>query len=101
MRNGDLAVDMFFVLSGFLISHVLLKDIKKFGDVDLWNFYRNRFLRLWPVLAIYTVVEYFRLKELNIYKKHGQESWSIFTNLIFLNNYYFRAQHIWSVAVEF
>ena len=49
--NGDLGVDMFFVLSGFLISWILLKECKKYdGNVDIFNFYRSRFLRLWPAL---------------------------------------------------
>ena len=52
--NGDLGVDVFFVLSGFLISWILLKQCSAFnGDIDVWGFYRGRCLRLWPALAAY------------------------------------------------
>ena len=50
---GDLGVDVFFVLSGFLIGYILLKEHAKHDDLDIWNFYRGRFLRIWPVLALY------------------------------------------------
>ena len=51
--KGDLGVDMFFVLSGFLIAFILLKECDKYGKwLDVFNFYRGRFLRIWPMMAI-------------------------------------------------
>ena len=52
---GDLGVDVFFTLSGFLISFVLFKDIKKYGKIDYFNFIRSRFFRIWPALFGYCV----------------------------------------------
>jgi len=49
--NGDMGVDVFFVLSGFLIGYILLKECENHeGGIDTWAFIRNRFLRLWPAL---------------------------------------------------
>lgn len=52
-NKGDFGVDIFFVLSGFLIAFILLKECDKFGPViDKWNFYRGRVLRLYPCLVV-------------------------------------------------
>jgi peptidoglycan/LPS O-acetylase OafA/YrhL len=53
-QNGDLGVDIFFVLSGFLISFILLKETDKYeGKIDIPNFYRSRCIRLWFAMAPY------------------------------------------------
>ena len=43
---GFLGVDIFFNLSGFLITCLLLKEYEKFGRIQLGNFYLRRFKRL-------------------------------------------------------
>ena len=56
--NGDLGVDVFFVLSGFLITGILLRS-GSHGHMDYGAFYRRRALRLLPayfaVLAVSVV----------------------------------------------
>jgi peptidoglycan/LPS O-acetylase OafA/YrhL len=49
LRRGFLGVDMFFVLSGFLIVTLLLRERETHGDVDLGKFYIRRALRIFPV----------------------------------------------------
>ncbi|MEG0676158.1 MAG: acyltransferase [Comamonas sp.] len=46
-------VDLFFVLSGFLITSLLLMEYKAHERIDFWRFYRRRFLRLMPALALF------------------------------------------------
>lgn len=46
-------VDVFFVLSGFLITSLLLQELGSSGRVDYWRFYRRRFYRLMPALALF------------------------------------------------
>src|SRR5918993_3703515 len=43
------AVVMFFVLSGFLITFLLLKEKHSSGKISFQNFYIRRILRIWPV----------------------------------------------------
>jgi peptidoglycan/LPS O-acetylase OafA/YrhL len=51
LRGGWVGVDVFFVLSGFLITTLLLEERDRFGRVDLPAFYARRALRLLPALA--------------------------------------------------
>ena len=46
-------VDLFFVLSGYLITSLLLIEIGQTGRIDLWRFYRRRFFRLMPALLAF------------------------------------------------
>jgi peptidoglycan/LPS O-acetylase OafA/YrhL len=49
LLSGSDAVTMFFVLSGFLITYLLLSEIHKTGTVNVRKFYVRRALRIWPV----------------------------------------------------
>jgi peptidoglycan/LPS O-acetylase OafA/YrhL len=54
--GGGAGVTLFFVLSGYLITSLLLAEREKFGRVDLKAFYIRRALRLFPALAAVLVV---------------------------------------------
>jgi peptidoglycan/LPS O-acetylase OafA/YrhL len=48
-ENGRYGVAFFFVISGFLIGTLLLREQEKNGRIDLWKFYGRRALRLLPL----------------------------------------------------
>lgn len=50
IQRGGFGVDMFFTLSGFLITSVLLSEYRRYGDISFKNFYMRRLLRLLPAL---------------------------------------------------
>ena len=61
-RGGSLGVDVFFVLSGFLISSLLLGEWNKTGTISFRKFYLRRALRLLPALFLFLIsVEAFTL----------------------------------------
>ncbi|MFD2870848.1 acyltransferase family protein [Mucilaginibacter ximonensis] len=102
--NGALGVDVFFVLSGFLITSLCIKEKNNNGDISLKKFYIRRALRIFPVAYLYL----FLLAILNsIY--HLDITWFQFLGaaLYLTNASYFRAHsfswftgHFWSLAVE-
>ena len=55
-RDGFLGVDLFFVLSGFLITSILLGEQASRGRISLRRFYVRRALRLVPALLVFLVV---------------------------------------------
>jgi len=52
LPGGYLGVDVFFVLSGFLITGLLVQEWQTHGSIDLWRFYARRMLRLMPALWV-------------------------------------------------
>jgi peptidoglycan/LPS O-acetylase OafA/YrhL len=54
--NGALGVNVFFVISGFLITTLCIKERNLTGKLSLKNFYIRRFLRIFPVAYLYILV---------------------------------------------
>jgi peptidoglycan/LPS O-acetylase OafA/YrhL len=54
--GGLLGVDVFFALSGFLITALLLSEREEHGDIDVRSFYIRRALRLLPALGVALVL---------------------------------------------
>ncbi len=58
-RNGMLGVNFFFVLSGFLITFLLLVEKQNFKKIKIGNFYLRRILRIWPLFYFCVVFGFF------------------------------------------
>ena len=101
---GRTGVTLFFVLSGFLITWLLLKEDRRTGTVSLSNFYMRRFLRIFPGFYCFWIV-YVSLALL----AHRHVSWgNCIAALFYVNNYYWPLRGggeggmllTWSLGVE-
>jgi peptidoglycan/LPS O-acetylase OafA/YrhL len=96
--GGGAAVDVFFVLSGFLITGILLDEIGRTGGVDLYGFYKRRFFRLTPALAA-TALAYSVAAPQDV----GAALLSLFYLTDYARAFLVEAgpmSHTWSLAVE-
>jgi peptidoglycan/LPS O-acetylase OafA/YrhL len=53
---GGYSVDVFFTLSGFLITFLLLKELEKTKEINITKFYTRRLLRIWPLYYFYLII---------------------------------------------
>jgi peptidoglycan/LPS O-acetylase OafA/YrhL len=100
--SGDIGVEIFFVISGFLITSLLLKEKVKRHKVSFKNFYIRRILRIMPVayLFLLTLATLNRPRGLN---KKGESflKWFLyFKNLPLKSSFEWFTGHFWSLSVE-
>jgi peptidoglycan/LPS O-acetylase OafA/YrhL len=55
-KNGFNAVSFFFVLSGFLITYLLMKEQKQRNSISIKHFYIRRILRIWPLYFVLVII---------------------------------------------
>jgi peptidoglycan/LPS O-acetylase OafA/YrhL len=90
-QTGTIGVSFFFVLSGFLITYLLLKEKKKSGLIDAKKFMIRRIFRIWPLFFLVVITVFLlpdTLKDslgLNLHI-HGYEVDGRFS-FTFLENY--------------
>ncbi len=87
--GGYIGVDIFFVLSGFLITKSILNEIKNRNYFDFLNFYERRVRRILPMLITILLVSLFmgwRILTLNDLVEFGRSGVSA---LFFFSNYFF------------
>jgi peptidoglycan/LPS O-acetylase OafA/YrhL len=114
LPGGFLCVDLFFVLSGYLITSLLLVEWEARNRIDLRRFWMRRARRLLPalvvvVLAALVLAAIFARTDLGRTRGDAVSSLLYYTNwhLIIANHSYFTLmgrpsllQHLWSLAVE-
>jgi peptidoglycan/LPS O-acetylase OafA/YrhL len=114
MPGGFLGVDLFFVLSGYLITSLLLREFSTDGTIDLVRFWYRRARRLFPAVAL--VILFALLATLTIARDDlGRTRADALSAVVYLTNWheiiashsYFNEfgrpsllQHLWSLAVE-
>lgn len=55
-NNGEKAVTFFFVLSGFLITYLLMQERYITKNISVKNFYKKRILRIWPLYFLLVII---------------------------------------------
>lgn len=108
--NGNLGVNFFFVLSGFLITYLLIEEKKLNGQIDLKKFWMRRILRIWPLFYLCVIFGFYGFPILkSFFNQTPNETASIGYYLTFLNNFDFIVKGapdasilsvLWSVAIE-
>ena len=98
--DGLFGVNVFFIISGFLITTLLLREEEKTGTVVIRSFYLRRVLRIFPayffLLFVYAILEYFNVIEIS------RSSWLTsltFTRSLIESKEWFTG-HTWSLSVE-
>lgn len=92
-------VDVFFILSGFLITSLLLQDLKDEGTVDLKWFYTRRTLRIWP-MCFAVVIALLVLRKINWYTAGTAATFLINYDLAYNWGNGIWVACLWSLGVE-
>jgi len=102
MIHGSTGVQAFFVLSGFLITYLLVNEHAATGRISLCNFYLRRTLRIFPVYFLVVAL----VAVIGIWFETGINSKSFAYALLYSYNFIPREAyvpligHTWSIAVE-
>lgn len=111
--NGWIGVQLFFILSGFLITTLLLREEARTGRIDLRAFWMRRILRIWPLYYLIVGLTFFVLPALEgaLARESTRElwKWHLLPFLAFGGNWsmavlgpvqYAAISVLWSVCVE-
>lgn len=108
--SGHLGVILFFVLSGFLITYLLLEEKKRFSNISLGKFYIRRILRIWPIYYLMLLLAFFVFPSLfpDYPGRNDLHFWpKLLLCIFFLPNLSLvmfggmpGASHLWSIGVE-
>ncbi len=93
-RGGWVGVDLFFVLSGFLVSGILFKEYLETGRIRPWLFFLRRALRIYP--SFYLLIAF------SLWVARNSISKWFWVETLFLQGYIGRAlwNHTWTLAIE-
>lgn len=98
--NGRFGVNIFFVISGFLITSLLLHEESLAGTISIKNFYLRRVLRIFP--AYYFLLFFYFLLQLLGYIHIPGNAWLTALTYTKYVNYRveFNTSHAWSLSIE-
>ncbi|UOQ66460.1 acyltransferase family protein [Hymenobacter volaticus] len=86
-NKGTLGVNFFYVLSGFLITYLLLDEEQRHQRINLLDFYRRRILRIWPVFYMVIVYGFFvHPLVMHLFHMSHHENASLGLHMVFLGN---------------
>ncbi|HEV2618463.1 MAG TPA: acyltransferase, partial [Acidobacteriaceae bacterium] len=101
LLNGALGVQIFFVISGFLITNLLLQERRKTGTISLSEFYIRRVFRILPPLYTYIAV----IGLIGLWGGFELNRSDFISGIFFFHNLsrstsMWSLQHLWSISVE-
>jgi peptidoglycan/LPS O-acetylase OafA/YrhL len=103
--SGIYGVDLFFALSSFLITNLLLQEREAFGGIDLRAFYIRRILRIWPLYFFFIGIAYaltFFSHAQQLAKSYVIGMLLLYGNWVFVTHGLAKwvANPLWSICVE-
>lgn len=104
--DGYLGVDLFFIISGFLISTLLLREERLNGRIDLSAFYWRRFFRIIPIYSVVLLLYVVICQLPSFHSKWLQLKAGLPYFLLFMNEYVREPApgnvftHTWSLGIE-
>ena len=101
--SGSLGVNIFFVISGFLITTLLLREKTTHNNsIDITKFYQRRFLRILPVCYLYILTIFLLNKTLNLHVPKINFLCAITYTMNFINSGIgiWPLGHLWTLAIE-
>lgn len=100
--SGTTGVQVFFTLSGFLITSLLIKELSNKGRINFKNFFARRFIRLLPPLILFYSLVGFFMVEGSITETWIGFLFSVFYAYNFVHHDYYTVElgHTWSLGVE-
>lgn len=104
--GAPIMMDIFFVISGFLITSIILRGVEKTGRVDLFGFWTRRLLRLYPALVTVVIfsliVAWWVVDDFWPVVKDAISSVLYYSNWTKIYNYVYPGMygHTWSLSVE-
>ena len=112
--GGFIGVDIFFVISGYLITSIYFKEVKKTGNFNFYNYFLKRIFRLFPALCFVVflslIVSFFIFSPIDLVRIAKTAIYSVLfiSNIFFLNesNYWTQINefkifiHTWSLGIE-
>ncbi len=100
--SGVTGVNIFFVLSGFLITWLLINELAKTGKINFLHFFARRFLRLLPPLIVFFTCLLLLMGFHYLPANYPAVLFSVFYLYNFVPNVFFMPElsHTWSLAVE-
>ena len=97
---GGIGVDIFFAISGFLITLLILRELRRAETVSLRGFYTRRFLRLMPAAAVF-LLTVFVLQRMGHVHMGGRNWLHVMTYTVnFDPRPAWETGHLWSLSIE-
>ena len=98
--QAAIGVDLFFVISGFLITTLMLREVDRTGGLDLRNFFVRRVLRIFPAYYVFLAVVYL-LTRLDLASVPAGDWLAAVTYTVNFRAYpAWEVGHTWSLSVE-
>jgi peptidoglycan/LPS O-acetylase OafA/YrhL len=102
IANLAFGVDIFFLISGFLITFLLLKEKERTGKINIKKFFIRRFLRIFPLYYLLILISPLLVSWMQVPKP------DYMPNIFFYNNFHtiltgqwsYPFAHFWSVCIE-